>query len=31
MADNKLRVYKMRNQSLEELNKGLDGLKNELS
>lgn len=31
MADNKLRVYKMRNQSSEELNKSLDSLKSELS
>ena len=31
MADNKLRVFKMRNQSAEELNKSLDALKNELS
>ena len=31
MADNKLKVFKMRNQSAEELNKSLDALKNELS
>ena len=31
MADNKLRVFKLRNQSCEELNKSLDTLKNELS
>ena len=31
MSDNKLKVFKMRNQSAEELNKSLDALKNELS
>lgn len=31
MADNKLRVFKLRNQSTDELNKNLDTLKNELS
>ena len=31
MADTKMRVFKLRNQSHDDLKKGLEGLKNELS
>jgi len=31
MADNKMRVFKLRNQSHDDLKKGLEGLKSELS